>query len=586
MAESLETRQLMSTMNPTANPYGHPTSTVSGTDPQGNQWTLRLYGPGTLNVISTTGVPFNRSDKNTPMLIDTITVAGANTSETRVVGTVYPTGSTGEVYFQNLIVTPSGELGKIDTGQVSNFRTVQNGIAAIDMPDFYMAHTETAAPSQTSLIHASAMSAGEIYIPQGVKTLRFGGVDTDFTPAGATPLNQQSLNAEFQINLGLPLTTGTSVIVNTVNSDAFSSTSSGTTTVYQDYATFLVTGRLNLFQANSITGNTTAGELPTQFVPGTTTVNPGGTYVVSQGGPATGQIGNIRIGGNATNFTAIVTEDAVDTIAAEGQLDAKLSNFYIGGETDNVSVVAPSGARNISFGLGMDNVLINANVISSLRANRDITNSTVTVSRSIGNLIDGGDLTNSQINVGESQSLFSIANTPPSSALETNGTGVFYGSPPPTVVNQTEPNSTTHQLEPFAQNGGTIAARIAGNVTNSVISASVDPNPPGTTSPLFGPDGDSIILPRGVINVKVEGTVNNTSNSLVDNVLAPNHAFFARVVKVKHGPVIPSTVPNNPLPAPTKYYVGQNSLKGLIKIDHYPSIDGRKLTKSKNNVPT
>ncbi len=47
------------------------------------------------------------------------------------------------VYFQNLIVTPTGELGKIDTGQVSNFNIQQNGIASIDMPDFYLAHTET-----------------------------------------------------------------------------------------------------------------------------------------------------------------------------------------------------------------------------------------------------------------------------------------------------------------------------------------------------------------------------------------------------------------------------------------------------------
>ena len=44
-------------------------------------------------------------------------------------------------------VTNSGELGKIDVGQVSNFRTVQNGIYAIDMPDFYLAHTETTTPS-------------------------------------------------------------------------------------------------------------------------------------------------------------------------------------------------------------------------------------------------------------------------------------------------------------------------------------------------------------------------------------------------------------------------------------------------------
>ena len=88
------------------------------------------------------------------------------------------------VYFENLNVTDTGELGKIDVGQVSNFRTVQNGIYAIDMPDFYLAHTETTTPSIASLIHTTAMSAGQIEIPQGVNTLRFGGVDVDYTPVG------------------------------------------------------------------------------------------------------------------------------------------------------------------------------------------------------------------------------------------------------------------------------------------------------------------------------------------------------------------------------------------------------------------
>ncbi len=49
--------------------------------------------------------------------------------------------------FKTCCVTDTGELGKIDVGQVSNFRTVQNGIYAIDMPNFYLAHTETTAPS-------------------------------------------------------------------------------------------------------------------------------------------------------------------------------------------------------------------------------------------------------------------------------------------------------------------------------------------------------------------------------------------------------------------------------------------------------
>jgi hypothetical protein len=579
MAESLETRQLLSVTSSTV------TAVVKGTDPDGAQWTLRLYGPGALSVTGTNGDVFGRNTQNMTESIDSITVGGSISTETRLVGTV-KASSTGDsrVYFQNLLVTNSGELGKIDVGQVSNFRTVQNGIYAIDMPDFYLAHTETTAPSTSSQIHTNAMSAGEINVPQGVNTLRFGGVDVDYTPVGGTPLTSTTQNNEFQIALGLPIVLGTSVIVNSVNSDA-QANSTTSTEPYQDYATFLVTGRLNLFQANSITGNTNTGLVPSQFPNQTTptTSDPGGTYVISQGGAVTGQIGNVRVGGNATNFTTFVTEDPIDVEASEGQLDAKISNYYIGGQTDNVMLIAPSGARNIAFGLGMDNVTINTLAISSLTANRDAIDSQVTVSRSIGNLLIGGDVDQTDINVGESQSLFAFANLPASSVFET-GHGVFNGDLPPTVANP-QTNPITDIQEPYAQNGGTMRARIAGSVTNSLFSASVDGNPSQSTTlaPLIGPDSGNLVLPRGVINAKIEGSIDNTNNSLVTN---PAQAFYAKVVHVSHGAVIPPKVPYAPLPAPTVYHKGQDPLKGLFKIDHrprvnLPDVSRHKKTKSK-----
>ncbi len=353
MAESLETRQLLSIVTPPGS--SDLTQVVKGTDPDGAQWTLKLYGPGAISVVGTDGDTFTSSTQSLQESILTITVSGSISTETRLVGTVKP-GPSGDtnVYFENLNVTATGELGKIDVGQVDNFRSVQNGIYAIDMPNFYLAHTETTTPSVPSLIHPNAMSAGQINIPEGVNTLRFGGVDVDYTPAGGTPLNQTSQNNEFEINLGLPIVQGTSVIVNSVNSDA-EANSSTSTAPFQDYATFLVTGRLNLFQANTITGNTTAGLVPSQF-PGQTTPStgdPGGTYVISQGGAATGAIGTVRVGGAATNFTTFVTEDPLDVAASEGQLDAKIANFYVGGQTDNVLLLAPSGAgRRVRLGHG------------------------------------------------------------------------------------------------------------------------------------------------------------------------------------------------------------------------------------------
>ena len=59
----------------------------------------------------------------------------------------------------------------------------------------------------------------------------------------------------------------------------------------------------------------------------------------------TGQIGDVRVGGNATNFTTLAEEYAMTTTPVEGALDAKISNFFIGGETNNVMLIAPSGSR-------------------------------------------------------------------------------------------------------------------------------------------------------------------------------------------------------------------------------------------------
>ena len=52
-----------------------------------------------------------------------------------------------------------------------------------------------------------------------------------------------------------------------------------------------------------------------------------------------GQIGFVRIGGNATNFSTVLT-------------NSQIANFYVGGETNNVNVLAPTSIRNLYFGRG------------------------------------------------------------------------------------------------------------------------------------------------------------------------------------------------------------------------------------------
>jgi hypothetical protein len=601
LAESLETRQVLSVLSTV------PSATVSGTDTKGDRWTLTLYGQGTLNVVDKNGTAFTPANQFTPDDINTITVSGTETSQSRLVGkvTYVPTGSDGRVFFQQLTINNTGAFPVLNTTLVHpKAETVQNGIAAVDMPNFWLGWTGSAsstAPTATSNFHSASgvpfHLAGGINAPEGIINLRFGGVDTTYSPSGVTPLDQTNQNNEFVINLGPPIVGGTSIIVNRVITSANQSTTSGTTTTFQQSVSFVVNGRINLFQANEIDGATGTGLVPTQFARPTapqTSLLPGGTYLVSDvgGGVTTGQIGDIRIGGNVTNFTAFAIDTDLFTFPAPDTIiGPQVSNFFIGGQTNNVILVAPSGSRNVYFGQGMDNVSINTEFIQNLQANRGAVGSAVTVKRNIGNLVMGGDVINTFIQSGYDQELSAVSNSPLTSlqGVTIPAGGVFNGEAPPTIMNRIS-NAFLNQptYSPLAHGGGAIHGRIAGNVTNSILSVSVDPNPTPTTNasgtvnpgafqnvtsktfPFGAPE--NIVLPRGVLGVKVEGAVNNSglqtgANPLVDPNIPANSAFFAKQVKVEGLPVIPPNVPEAPYP-PAPLHQGQRFLSGLYKVDH------------------
>ncbi len=260
LAESLETRQLLSSLSTV------PTATVSGTDIKGDRWTLTLYGPGTLNVVDSQGNAFTPATKYTPDDINTITVSGTVTSESRLVGkvTYVPANSDGRVFFQELNIDNTGAYSQLNTALVVPKAVLpQNGIAAVDMPNFWLGYTSTTAPSVNSNFHqvngTPFLLAGGIDAPEGISTLRFGGVDTTYTTSGGTPLNLTGHNKEFVINLGPPVAGGTSIILNKVITDASPPGTASSTTVNQDSVTFVVNGRLSLFQANEIDGSTGTG---------------------------------------------------------------------------------------------------------------------------------------------------------------------------------------------------------------------------------------------------------------------------------------------------------------------------------------
>src|SRR4051812_22230674 len=153
-AEGLETRQLLSSLSTV------PSASVSGTDTNGDRWTLTLFGPGTLNVVDANGNAFTKETATTPADINTITVSGTVTSKGRLVGKVthVATGSDGRVFFQNLRILPTAQYGAIDQTTVGpRVATPQNGIAAVDMPNFWLGHTELTKPTgNSSPAHSSA----------------------------------------------------------------------------------------------------------------------------------------------------------------------------------------------------------------------------------------------------------------------------------------------------------------------------------------------------------------------------------------------------------------------------------------------
>ena len=461
-AEGLEERQLLS-------------GVISGVDGDGDTWTLKLIGPGALGVVRQNGPDGNPVPLASPGQIGAITVAGTDPLVSRLVGTVKRSATgDGRVFFQSLteLTNRSQQLGSGD------------GLLSIDMPHFWLGLTNSTGVTSTT--------EPTILIPDGVNSLRFGGVDVTafFGQDPTKALNKNGQNNTVTVNLGLPQSGGTRVVVDRVVSDAQSSTSTaGVPTTNQDGVTFTVLGRLSLFQANEIAGNT---KLPSANL-GTS----GGTTVQSladTGTGVTGQIGNLRIGGNATNLSTITND--------------RISNYSVGGETNNISILAPNGSRNLYFGKGLDTATILTHSIENLQANRGALNSKVVSDRQIGEVVLGGDVVNTTIQSGYVQRLNQVLSNPAN---------------PPTDT---------------AQAGGSIRIRIAGGVTNSVIAASTQP-----FNGTFGSSQD-LRLPLGQIHAKIEGAIDN-STATPDS---PNTAFYAQSVSLNRGPVIPPNVPEAPYP--------------------------------------
>ncbi len=477
----LEERQLMARM-------------LSGTDIDGDIWTLKLTGPGDLRVTTQPDASGNDTTLTAPALINTITITGANPDETRLIGTVKK-GSSGDgrVYFQNLT-----ELGR--TFRDSESGSIGNGLKSIDMPNFWLGDTQ-----QTAAL--TAADSPTISVPDGVNSLRFGGVDTtvyfgtnpSFAPAA------DNVASTYSVQLGTPNAVGTTIIIDrSISNGQAAASGSSTTTPTQDGVIFSVVGRINLFQANEIDGNTA--------FPSTGFQGGGGTLVASVPDTTNSVVGAtslVRVGGNATNF-AVQSGSTTGGVGVGGQIQS----YFVGGETNNVQVLSTGPIRNATFGRGMDTVTIAADRIQSLSANRGALNSYVATNREIGHIRFGGDVVSTKVLSGY---VLGLVNE---------------------FTNQTPPTTN-----PTAVDGGRMTVFVAGNVANSVFAASTEPGSDG----FFGAPDD--LVAGSHIRAKVEGAIDNSNSTVVEP--TSDTAFFAKTVKLTTGPVIPPSDAEAPYGVPT-----------------------------------
>jgi hypothetical protein len=132
---------------------------VTGTDRQGNAWTITVHGPGAVIVTDATPADGMLDDD-----IDTIQIVDSNINTTFVTGTVVASprvNTDGVVFFNHLIA--------------------QNGVNSIVLNGFTL--TQTVLPPT----NVPTAQNPAIFLPGGVRVLQFHDIDASIDAAAATP---------------------------------------------------------------------------------------------------------------------------------------------------------------------------------------------------------------------------------------------------------------------------------------------------------------------------------------------------------------------------------------------------------------
>jgi hypothetical protein len=294
--------------NPNSQLYSNAGKIVSGTDREGDLWTITVHGPGKVIVTDTTPNDGVLADD-----INTIQLVGTSPTKTYVTGLVRASASNltnGTVLFNEILAT--------------------SGVRSIELNGFTL----------TNEVSPAANTPTGVFLFGGVRVLSFNSI-----------LNEQDQSVTttpFQVIIGsgaTPLKFAPSIYLNSIQNVVFNSTSTTipTTPVTSPTVQFIINGTLQTFDVASVTQGPFTGAFQFEFpVVGTT----GRTSVQATA------VNNLNVHGSAVNFTV---SKAAQPFSFEGSGVNYIRRASFGGVSDAVGLDVNGPINRLTFKRGLGN---------------------------------------------------------------------------------------------------------------------------------------------------------------------------------------------------------------------------------------
>ena len=325
--------------------YSNQGKVITGQDRQGNQYQLKLTGPGSIIVSDATPNDGVLDDD-----IDTIRLVGTSLSQSVLTGTVIPSAIAPGIY------TELPTLGEVRFNRLA----ADSGVKRITLNGFVLTDTLT----QDGATNINATTG--ISLKGGVQRLEFQGIDA------RDPVSLNPSPIVIQIgSLGTPLTVHPDIridsITNTVYDDtAFVGGAAGlipTGPLTTPSISLVVNGAIASFDVVSITQSVNVAALspgvnsifelpPTTLIPNDSAALQYQFPIVGTTGRTSVQatsIEHIRASGNVTNTTFSKTAQPFQN--SLGGLDS-VGSVQIGGTADAVAIDSRGGIKSLKFAKG------------------------------------------------------------------------------------------------------------------------------------------------------------------------------------------------------------------------------------------